>query len=732
MRTLFLTLCSIVLLMFAGCGGQEASGPPDAPVAAPEPPAPRTVRVLVIPFQDRNPHDETAYVSMGLAAFATARFEELSRSLDAAKVGLKLEAVVGPHGYPAEAARLRADRRAPLDAAAVLAEAQRSGATHVLTGSYGGRVEKWTLETEVHEVRPDGLVLAGRAAETRKIFAWPRDVPKPTHPGHQLATVHSMFGVGAASAFGKAQVTLPPEALAALSTPQVPDAVAFIRLSEAYRALLLGSGEEAMELALDKAESAVRIWPDYQAGLRLYAWLLWQRGRTVAARKQYGEALARDPADVRALVALGRVEIAEKQYGAARDALREAVALRPDDAVIHFWLGEAHARLGDVTEAITHHERSLALDPANLDTHRALAGLYAGERRYGDAAKQLSAVVDGEPSNLEAVFLLAACLRASGQEAAAIEAYDRAAPRFPTEARLPKFRGDLLAARHAAGPAESAYAEARRIAPSDARWSDPSIAFGAALAAAVRRVQDVRLDMESRRSEFQLAVSDGVWDLGWNGAKACADGRAGSSFLLASSVGASYDARGEELQRGVRTLRASLKNGEGAALTPDELSLAEELLRYEGIALRDLREMRTGHAGLKSSLARHGCDLDRTRIHAASIDAVRARNLERSVTMPVPPARDGSGISPVVPTDARRVVKFMLENLGRQAYVLVLDGKAFEPAIEPGARETYSTTLGRHRFCLLPKGREADCEQSGNIRAADFHEGWTSIIRQDP
>src|SRR5688572_19591300 len=139
MRLFILSLISLVLTAGA-CGSDDSEAVPPVIVETEAQP-PRTVRVLVPPFQDRNAHDETSYVSMGLAVFATARFEELSRSLDPAK-GLKLEAVVGPHTYPAEAAKLRADRRAPTDAAAAYAEAKRTGATHVLTGSYSGRVEK--------------------------------------------------------------------------------------------------------------------------------------------------------------------------------------------------------------------------------------------------------------------------------------------------------------------------------------------------------------------------------------------------------------------------------------------------------------------------------------------------------------------------------------------------------------------------------------------------------------
>lgn len=725
----FLLSLFCLALFVSSCGSEERQAPPPPEVKIDVPP--RIIRVLVMPFQDRNSFNETEYVSMGLAVFATARLEELSRSLDPAK-GLKIEAVVGPETYSAEAAKLRADRHAPVDAGAAFAEAKRVGATHILTGSYGGRVEKWSLTVELYEVAADQLYTAGSSEETRKIFAWAKDVPKPKRAGVQSPTIHAMFGSLASAAFAKGGIALPDEVVTVLSTPQSPDIVAFIRLSEAYRALLLGDGsDQAIKIALDKAEAAVRVWPDYQIALRLYAGLLWQRGKTESARKQFANALKRDPSDVRALVALGRLEVSVEEFAAALEALLVAVKLQPDKADIHYWIGAARSGLGQTAEAIASYERSRELDPAHIDTHRALAGLYANDQRYADAAKELSIVVEAEPANLDAVFLLAACLRADEKPIEAIRIYFEASSRFPDEAKLHKFRGDLLEDLLRHDEASLSYELAKSLAPKDGRWRDSSLRYGIALLDEIIISDAFRREVEKRRRDFQMAVNDATWDLSWNKKSACEAGRAGSSYLLAKKIGNQYDSLGLKLRTGIRSLRTSIKNGEGAALTPDEIKTADELLVYEDITTRDMREMRAGYAELKRLMSALDCVTDPAE-STASIDDINERNNQRYVVMPEPKDRDMSGISPVVPPDSRRVVKFSIENKSTSDYVLVMDGRAHELAISAGSQQTYSVTMGEHSFCLLPKERVEECGRPGSPRRkAKIHEGWTAIIQED-
>lgn len=700
MKTLFLAwLC----LLFVACGSREPprqdSGKTDVVPVSP-PVVLKTVRVYVVPFSDVD-QKGMDYFSLGLALFANARLEELSQDAEASKAlaerGYKLEAVVGSHVLPEESARLATERPNDISLAAIHAAAKRAGATHVLTGYYSGRVERWSLSVVLYEVGADRLREIDRVTEEKMIYASSRDVPKPSHPGVQGDMAHAMLGSGIVKTFAKAGIDLPPAYVEALSRPQTPDIVSFINLSRAYRALLTSDEDDAMKAALAYAENAVRIWPRYQIARRLYAWLLWQTGLPEKARMHYQEALKDDPKDIRSLLAYGRVELDTGQYDEARASFEAAVALRSEDPLLHYWLGEAYAKLGRVQDAIARYETSRDFDPGNLDARHALVGLYASERRYADAAKELRVIISAEPDNGDPIYLLAACERALGHPDEAFAAYDLGLSRFPNNAKLRKIR---------------------KAAEKDGNGT---------FAAGLHVTDALRGRMETMRAEFQEAVNDGTWLLAHEKEAACADGLAGSDYLFARERGGEYEAHGKELQSRVHAVRTLLKDDWGLLLTPDELALAEDLLRYEQVSLRDYREMRTAYNGtFKRMLSERGCNLDPQAVRAAKIEEVRERNGKRYVTMPEPPKRDNSGISPVVPNDAVDNVTFYVENLSNEDIVLVLDGRALAPSVPPyvgtGDLPQYSTPIGEHQLCHVAKSAKPECVGT-NIRTFVVDEG---------
>ncbi len=715
MRTLFLVLMSWVAL--AGCGSKDAKTPAKQAAPVSQTPAPvkttRAVRLFVAPFSDdgKNGLD---YFSIGLALAANARFEEASYDRAFIKAmadaGFAFEVVTGPQVLPEDSAKLAATRSDDGALADLHAAAKRAGATHVLTGAYGGRVEKWRLEVALYEVGPDGLKEIAKAEDTRKIYAGKKDTPKPERPGIQIGTVHEMLGALIGQVFVSAKLPLPADVVAALSTPATPDIVSFINLSRAYRALLADEedDETKMDNALGFAQNAVRIWPDYQIARRLYAWLLWQTGSPEKARLHFQEALKCEadkakkgqcvPDDIRSFVALGRIDLATDQADSARQELEVAAKLRPGDANVQYWLGAAFAKLGQIGQAVKGYELSRSLDPNNLETRRALASLYAGQKRYAEAVVELKVVVDRDPKDPTAVYLLAACARAAGDMPAALAAYDLGAKRFPDDQKFRALRKDAVDG------------------------------VGAELAGRIAQAGDLRKTLENLRAEFQDAVNDGTWQL-LNRKKedACADGNAGSDELLAKAKGKAYENGGLAFQERIALIRAALKDGKGLALTPDENASAEDLLLYEQSALRDDREMRTAFEGtFKPQLERLCGAIDPDKIAVAKIEDVRARNGQRVVSMPEPPKRDASGISPVVPPDVVDNKTWYVENDTKQEIILILDGKPLEPSVPPrhegGKPMPFSAQVGNHELCHVPKGVDPKC-LGFNVRTVQIDEG---------
>lgn len=763
MRTLIFSL----FLCVAACGGHDDptsdKTPPGGKAAADSAKqVPKSVKILVVPFGREDRNKDTGEFSVGFATFLTERLEEIGEDKESAAkladTGIAVGSVSGPVILTEDQIALRDDAGLPFDADAARKAAEAQGATHVLTGSYAGDVGKFRLRVDLYEVAPGGQLTLRGSASVGPTLVYAVKVP---HPGMQIGAVHAMLGDAAASAFASAKLPLPENAVAALKTPQTPDALSYLEYARALRRHFRPLDPSKHREALDFASHAVSIWPDYWAARRLYAMLLWRQGDLAKAQIHFQEVIhptqqdgkpqrAGLPDDLRSTVMLGRIALDLGDAEGASVLLENVAARRPDDAQTRFMLGQAYAKLGQNDKAVAALEAARALAPTDLEVRRALAALYANARRYAEAVAELMFVVDREPQNLDAVYLLAACLRAAGKGEEAVKTYGDAVPRFPKEAPLRKFRGDGLLVLGRPEEASAAYAEALALASKDARLdgSDPDMLHGETLMLRIRDAKSDRDGMEKVRAEFQDAVNDATWDLAWNGKAACEDGRAGSGYLFAKERGRRYADIGERFQASANRIDAALKNGEHLALTPDERADAEAVVRYLADALRDLRETRTAYdGGLKPLLRDRGCETDPSKIRVATIEEIRARNLKRDVIMPDPGKKDSSGISPVVPDGAVASVTFYFENRSGAEYVLVLDGKPMEPSIAPLPKslisrydlekktvptddlQNYSAPPGYHDFCFMPKGQEARCGKPGTVRSDHIHEGWRVIIQ---
>jgi len=100
------------------------------------------------------------------------------------------------------------------------------------------------------------------------------------------------------------------------------------------------------------------------------------------------------------------------QYHKAVDALTEATAKSPEDASLHFLLGQCYYELGEFARAVTSFERSVQLAPNQSDYHDWLGKAYgrrAGETNFLSAMglarkthKEFEVAVHLDPSNFQA------------------------------------------------------------------------------------------------------------------------------------------------------------------------------------------------------------------------------------------------------------------------------------------------------------------------------------------
>lgn len=717
----FLLVLLLFTLMFSAPVYAQDGGPPVTP------------RVIVMPLENRAASRSQSPLSFGLPAMLAERLE--------AEQGIIV--INGPLVLTPEQAQLVSPTGTAFDLAAANRLAIARGATHFVTGHYSGQVWQWTYVVDVYAAAASGPTLVGSGTANGDLTVAVTLRSGRISRVQSSAHIHEIFSRAVTDAFSAAGMPLAPQTSAAIATPSTNDSYAFLLLSRAYARYFgaMASPEQVSsdDTALGIAEHAVLVDPTFVEAQRFYAHLLHEIDRNVSARIHFEAALARRGTDVRILIELGEIEIGEHNADVARDYLLRAVAARPQHPVAHYWLGRAFLDLDDKPHATAEFERSRTIDPARLDARRELMRLYADARRYADAAGELTEITLRDPRDKDAAFLLAACLRAAGRRDAAIASYETAAVRFPDEPRFQTFRGDLLREAGRNDEAMAAYREARRLAPRDARLTaildapDSPAArdllgggpFVAAIAASVDRMAR----MESSRSTYMLAINDAIMDLQLNGPEACRDGHGASSALLARQEGDGYWTLGQAMTVSASGIRIALRGGEGAALTPDEARNASLVLAAMDAAERDVREMRSlFQSSFVPLYRRHACETYDGELHAATLDAVRAHFADRRVTLPeVRPPTWSIPISPVVPAMSARSITFRVNNAeGRSAYVLTVDGTELGE-VAAGRSATFSSRLGPHRICLVPRG--IVCGEPGTERMVFLHERWTIRVR---
>ena len=115
------------------------------------------------------------------------------------------------------------------------------------------------------------------------------------------------------------------------------------------------------------------------------------------------------------------------------DALRQAVAVSPENAPLRRHLGEVLAAAGRHDEAIDELRAALSLDPSN-ETRIALARSFLALRRTGEAAVLVEAVLGDDERSAPAHVLRARVLLNEGDLEGAREAYRRAVAEDPSSA----------------------------------------------------------------------------------------------------------------------------------------------------------------------------------------------------------------------------------------------------------------------------------------------------------
>lgn len=128
-------------------------------------------------------------------------------------------------------------------------------------------------------------------------------------------------------------------------------------------------------------------------------WALLRAAEPEAADAEFSRALAADKGNAWALLGAGRAKLALDKPGEAVDLLRKAALASPGQSLADFYIGMAYEKLGDDANAAEAYKRAVGADSYFHEGRSTLARSYLRQRRYNDAWRQLSKLVEADPGS---------------------------------------------------------------------------------------------------------------------------------------------------------------------------------------------------------------------------------------------------------------------------------------------------------------------------------------------
>jgi tetratricopeptide (TPR) repeat protein len=166
-------------------------------------------------------------------------------------------------------------------------------------------------------------------------------------------------------------------------------------------------------------------WNDYGIGLLL-------QGDLKGALSAFRRVTEMDPAYADGPVNIARVLIQEGNIAESIPVLQKALALDPNLAKAHFFMGSALKTIGEYDEALEHLEKAAAQYPRDRVVLDQIGRIQFLQRRFTEAVASFQRVLLVDPEDLQAHYNLMLCYRALGDT-------DRAAR---SEALYLRFKAD--------------------------------------------------------------------------------------------------------------------------------------------------------------------------------------------------------------------------------------------------------------------------------------------------
>jgi hypothetical protein len=291
---------------------------------------------------------------------------------------------------------------------------------------------------------------------------------------------------------------------------------------------------------------------------------------------------------------------------------------------------------------------------------------------------------------------------------------------------------------------------------------DPVFGDAGALRASVDRFLGLQTDMERVRDDFSNAVHETLSALASNAGVPGPTGKVAPAapgcpaataapYARALAAGTRYLLLGQQLQGRYRDIRRADDLGDAAALTPDYRVKIKKARELHQRLLDDYREMRVAfydqlgaemrHAGCKTGAKAAAALADGAAAPAPSPSDPGAWTMDEPVAdEPAPPPTpagptaapaprgDAEKTPPAGATMAAPAIWIDVDNtLCAQPTRVSVDGQSLGE-VAPRKKTSVRTHAGPREICALPESDPRSCGDTGTIRKAYLHEGWSLTV----
>jgi tetratricopeptide (TPR) repeat protein len=385
-----------------------------SPAATPEIPRTLPEAYVVMPFEN----------SSGVVAL------DAMRAGFAATLAEKLESHPGLRSVHGELIIPDGAPPAIMDAAAVVAASQKSGARYVWTGSF--HRPNWKLELTV------------------KLWSVDKGVATLVGSRTAVATFEECFRLideAALELLAKAGRPAPAATADRIKRAPTKDYYAFVLYSRGLVAMHGLGGAVNMPLAEKNLSRATFIDPKFAEAHRLLAVVHQRKGELSKMSGQLTYALDLRPDYYAPLALLVKNAWDRKDRDETRVLAERALALRPWDLEVRYMLADTLWEQGDNDRAHKELKRLTSFRPDHIAARRILVLVHASQGNVKELAVELEAIVRMDPSDDTAKLDLGAAYSASGRDDDAIKIYESILARHPSHLQALKFLGDLHQAR---------------------------------------------------------------------------------------------------------------------------------------------------------------------------------------------------------------------------------------------------------------------------------------------